>query len=65
MPSKKYAISNPSAALALRYGANVSRGIGMMEKGIVARDELIAGQEQQITTLRNALRRERAGGEIA
>jgi hypothetical protein len=31
MPSKKYAISNPSAAIALRYGVNVSRGILKME----------------------------------
>jgi hypothetical protein len=29
--AKKYAISAPSAAIALRYGANVSRGIGKME----------------------------------
>ncbi len=34
MPSKIYAISAPSAAIALRYGVNVSRGIGMMEKKI-------------------------------
>ena len=32
--AKKYAISAPSAAIALKYGANVSRGIGMMEKKI-------------------------------
>jgi hypothetical protein len=31
MPSKIYAISNPSAAIALRYGVNVSRGILKME----------------------------------
>ena len=32
MTAKKYAISNPSAAIALRYGANVSRGIGKSEE---------------------------------
>jgi hypothetical protein len=57
MPSKIYAISNPSAAIALRYGKNVSRGIGMMEKGIVARDELIEEQKEKIFSLRKALHR--------
>jgi hypothetical protein len=32
MVAKKYAISAPSAAIALRYGANVSRGIQAIEK---------------------------------
>ena len=35
MPSKKYAISNPSAIIALKYGKNVSRGILGMEREIV------------------------------
>jgi len=34
MPSKIYAISNPSAAIALMYGKNVSRGILKMESVI-------------------------------
>jgi hypothetical protein len=41
MPSKVYAISNPSAAIALRYGANVSRGIGKMEEIIKGQSEVI------------------------
>lgn len=41
MPSKVYAISKPSAAIALRYGANVSRGIGKMEKKIQEQDKEI------------------------
>ena len=45
MTAKKYAISNPSAAIALRYGANVSRGIGKM-------DEIIKGQQITIDLLR-------------
>ncbi len=32
MVAKKYAISAPSAAIALRYGKNVSKGIQEMEK---------------------------------
>jgi len=35
MTSKKYAISNPSAIIALKYGKNVSRGILGMEREIV------------------------------
>lgn len=34
MVAKKYAISTPSAAIALRYGANVSRGIQGMDHRI-------------------------------
>jgi len=34
MPSKVYAISAPSAAIALRYGKNVSKGILKMEEKI-------------------------------
>jgi hypothetical protein len=34
MTAKKYAISNPSATIALRYGANVSRGIQSLMKEV-------------------------------
>jgi hypothetical protein len=40
--TKKYAISTPSAAIALRYGANVSRGIAGMEKKIEEQKKEIA-----------------------
>ncbi|MEN6397176.1 MAG: hypothetical protein ABFC78_11925 [Methanoregula sp.] len=32
MTTKKYAISGKNAAIALRYGSNVSRGIAEMER---------------------------------
>jgi len=42
MPSKVYAISKPSAEIALRYGTNVSKGIKEMEKKILAQADEIA-----------------------
>lgn len=55
MPSKIYAISAPSAAIALRYGVNVSRGIGMMKQEIDARGELIAEKDKEIARLSRML----------
>jgi len=55
MPSKKYAISKPSAAIALRYGVNVSRGIGVMKKEIDVRGELIAEKDKEIARLNRVL----------
>jgi len=39
--AKKYAISAPSAAIALRYGKNVSKGIKVMEDVINAQQVMI------------------------
>jgi hypothetical protein len=50
MPSKIYAISNPSAAIALRYGVNVSRGILKMESIINGQSmalELLSKKESE------------------
>lgn len=40
MVAKKYAISAPSAAIALRYGKNVSKGILKME-GVIKANQII------------------------
>jgi hypothetical protein len=44
MPSKIYAISNPSAAIALRYGVNVSRGIVEMESRLEEYRDYLQGR---------------------
>jgi hypothetical protein len=40
MVAKKYAISAPSAAIAMRYGKNVSKGILKME-GVIKANQII------------------------
>jgi hypothetical protein len=52
MPSKVYAISNPSAAIALRYGANVSRGIGKMDEEIVDLKEEVNELKKEVKELK-------------
>lgn len=50
--TKKYAISNPSAAIALRYGANVSRGIGKMDEEIVDLEEEVNELKKEVKELK-------------
>jgi hypothetical protein len=44
MVAKKYAISATSAAIALRYGANVSRGIKEIEKKMLVQSAALNGE---------------------
>jgi cell division protein FtsB len=52
MPSKVYAISNPSAAIALRYGANVSRGIGKMDEENVSLKKEVNELKKEVKELK-------------
>ena len=47
MPSKVYAISNPSAAIALRYGKNVSKGIQNFREAFI---DAIDSIDEALTT---------------
>jgi hypothetical protein len=46
MTSPKFAISPASAAIALKYGKTVSRGIVEMERLITGKDVPVAGEKK-------------------
>jgi hypothetical protein len=46
MTSPKFAITPASAAIALKYGKTVSRGIAEMERRITGKDVPVAGAKK-------------------